>query len=99
MKGKEALTNKILKGPHLTEKAAFLEEKSQYVFKVAKEATKPAIKEAVESFYGVQVKKVNIVKIPSKKRSRGRKQGKKPGYKKAIVFLKKGQRLQISGQK
>ena len=99
MKGNKDLVNKILKAPHLTEKTALLEEKSQYVFKVAKKATKPAIKKAIESFYGVKVRKVNIIKIPPKKRRRGVQEGKRPGYKKAVVFLKKGEKIQPLTQK
>lgn len=87
---------KILLSGYISEKATFLSEKNnQYIFKVAKGANKNQIKKAIESLYGVDVLSVRIVKIPPKQRRRGRVIGLKKGYKKAIVSIKKGQKISI----
>jgi large subunit ribosomal protein L23 len=73
-----------------------LKEKGVYGFRVRPDATKPMIKRAIEELYRVKVKKIGIVKMPSKKIfSRGR-WGKKPGYKKALVYLKKGEKIELA---
>jgi large subunit ribosomal protein L23 len=90
---------RILKEPHITEKATTLAEQGKYVFKVYSQANKNEVKKAVESFYGVKVEKVNMVHTPSKKRRLGRtegwRHGLKKGYKKAIVTLAKGERIEL----
>ncbi len=93
-KGKETpQLYRILKSPHVSEKATDLAEKSKYVFKVFPEANKTEIKKAVKNLYGVDVLSVNIIKIPPKKRRLGKISGFKKGYKKAIIKIKKGQKL------
>lgn len=87
---------KVLTEPHVTEKATELEKSNRYVFKVFKSANKPEITKAVESLYGVEVVNVRIVNIPKKRRRvRRRTEGFKKGYKKAIVRLKEGDRIEI----
>jgi len=87
---------KVLLSPHVTEKATELGEINKYVFKVCPNANKIEIKKGVESLYGVDVAGVNIINIHRKKRRVGRKrQGWKKGYKKAIVEIKKGQKIEI----
>ena len=81
---------KIIRRPIITEKSVKLSKQGKYVFEVAKSATKPEIKKAIEKIYKVKVKKVNIVKVPSKKRGWGKYEGEKRGFKKAIVTLKEG---------
>lgn len=81
--------------PHISEKATYSAENSQYVFKVSPNYNKKEIKKSVEGVYGVDVLSVNIIKIPSKKRRIGRIQGQKKGYIKAIVKIKKGQKIEI----
>jgi len=81
--------------PHITEKATDLTEKNQYVFRVFANTNKIEIKKAVESLYGVNVMRVRIINIPSKKRRVGRTIGKKPGYKKAIVKIAEGQKIEV----
>ncbi len=78
-----------------TEKAQRLLEKNQYVFKVHKDANKIQIKEAIEKIFNVKVKKVRVIKVPPKIRTFRGKTGKKPGYKKAIVTLEKGEKIEI----
>ncbi|MCD5396519.1 MAG: 50S ribosomal protein L23 [Candidatus Pacebacteria bacterium] len=81
--------------PHITEKASYLAEKNQYVFKVSKDANKIEIKKAIGDLFGVEVEKIRIIKVPKKRRRRGRIEGWKKGYKKAIVKIKEGQKIEI----
>jgi large subunit ribosomal protein L23 len=86
---------RILKAPHITEKATKLTEKNQYVFKVFPNANKTEIKKAIESLYGVDVINVKIINIPKKERRLGRITGWRKGYKKAIVRIKEGQKIEV----
>jgi large subunit ribosomal protein L23 len=86
---------RILKTPHITEKATLLAEKNQYVFKVWSEANKTEIKKAIENLYGVDVLGVKIINIPRKRRRLGRISGWRKGYKKAIVRIKEGQKIEV----
>src|SRR3989339_514337 len=86
----------VIKEPHISEKASDLAERNnQYVFEVAGGSNKIEIKKAVEGVYGVKVLSVNIVKIPHKKRRIGKTTGFKKAYTKAIVLLKKGDKIEI----
>ena len=89
------LATSILVKPHISEKASNLTSSNKYIFEVAKKANKPEIKKAVESLYGVNVLSVNIINIPSKRRRLGRISGWRKGYKKAIVEIKEGQKIEI----
>ncbi|MDR0804881.1 MAG: 50S ribosomal protein L23 [Oscillospiraceae bacterium] len=76
----------IIIRPIITEKATAGLEEKKYTFKVRTDANKIEIKQAVEAlFKGVEVESVNTIKIPGKKRVRGRAVGYTPDYKKAIV--------------
>lgn len=86
---------RVLKSPHVTEKATDLVKKNQYVFKVFPEANKIRIKKAIEDLHGVDVVSVKIVNVPSKKRRLGRIAGLRKGYKKAIVKIKEGQKIEV----
>lgn len=86
---------KILKSPHITEKATELAKKNQYVFKVYPQANKNEIKKAIEELYNVDVLDVKIINIPKKRRRLGRISGWRKGYKKAIVKIKEGQKIEI----
>ena len=92
---KEGSAWKILKFPLVTEKSTKLAKDNQYTFVVWKEANKPEIKKAVEQKYNVKVEKVRIIKVPAKRRRVGRTIGWKKGFKKAIVTIKKGQKIDI----
>lgn len=85
----------IIKKPILTEKARVLSKKGQYVFEVEKNANKNEIKKAIEDLYNVEVVNVKVLKIPGKQRTLGRISGWKRGYKKAIVRIKEGQKIEI----
>lgn len=86
---------RILKEPHVSEKATDLTKKDWYAFKVYPEANKVEIKKAVEELYGVDVISVRIINIPKKKRRLGRIEGWRKGYKKAAVRLKAGQKIEV----
>lgn len=85
----------IVQTPHVTEKATLGSEHGQVSFKVAKDATKPQIKQAVEALFKVKVKKVNTSITKGKvKRFRGII-GKRSDFKKAIVTLEEGQMIDV----
>jgi len=96
-KGKEIslLAWQALKSPHITEKATDLVKKNQYVFKVWSGINKTEIKKAIEDLYGIDVTSVKIIKIPPKQRRLGRISGWRSGYKKAIVKIKEGQKIEV----
>lgn len=79
--------------PYITEKATFLGEKNAYVFKVEPEFNKIMVRQAVKKQYNVEPTKVRIINIPGKMVFIRRRQAQKAGYKKAIVFLKKGDKI------
>lgn len=81
--------------PHITEKATSLASQNQYVFVVKTSATKKEIERDVERRYGVHVEKTRIVTVHKKRVRLGRTPGIKKGYKKAIVQIQKGQKIEI----
>ena len=85
----------ILRSPHATEKASAGQERGVYVFRVDRNAGKNMIARAVEARYGVSVDAVRVAHMPSKERRRGRVIGWKPGFKKAMVTIKKGEKIDI----
>ncbi len=76
--------------PLISEKAEKLKAKGIYVFKVPKEANKTEIKKEVERRFKVKVEKVRVVNVKPKPRRWGQIEGKKSGFKKALVKLKEG---------
>ncbi|HXF84086.1 MAG TPA: 50S ribosomal protein L23 [Anaerolineales bacterium] len=88
----------ILRRPLITEKTNRQLGKNQYTFIVADTATRAQVKDAIETFYDVDVVRVNIINAPAKRGRRLRSRRllvRKPGYKKAIVTLAEGQTLPI----
>jgi len=83
----------VLRRPLITEKATLLKEGDKYAFEVAKEATKPQIKEAVEKIFKVEVVKVNVITIPGKTKRMGRREVTSPSWKKAMVSLEPGHKI------
>jgi large subunit ribosomal protein L23 len=81
--------------PWITERSHNLMAENKYVFKVVKNSSKDEVKRAIEGLYKVTVTKVNSINIPAKKRIRGRTVGKKSGFKKAIVTLKQGDKIEL----
>lgn len=88
---------KVLVGPHISEKATVLADgKSQFVFKVATDATKLEIKKAVESLFNVKVAAVNTVSVLGKSKRTARGLGKRNDWKKAYIALQPGQDLDFT---
>ncbi|WP_029006305.1 50S ribosomal protein L23 [Azorhizobium doebereinerae] len=86
----------VIRSPVITEKATAQSEENKVVFNVAKTATKPQIKEAVEKLFDVKVKSVNtLVRKGKVKIFKGRK-GVQSDVKKAVVTLEEGQRIDIT---
>lgn len=86
----------VIRAPVITEKATMASEYNQVVFEVAKTATKPQIKRAIEALFDVKVKAVNTLNRKGKiKRFRGRT-GKLSDTKKAIVTLEEGQSIDVT---
>ena len=98
-KVKKAVENRhydVVLAPHITEKATLLSDHNAVVFKVAKDASKPEIKAAVEALFSVTVTGVNtIVQKGKTKRWRG-KAYRRSDVKKAIVTLAEGQSIDIT---
>ena len=86
----------VILSPVITEKATMASERNQVVFKVARTATKPQIKEAVERLFDVKVKRVNtLVRKGKVKITRG-KRGEQSDIKRAIVTLEEGHRIDVT---
>jgi large subunit ribosomal protein L23 len=86
----------IIKSPVITEKALLAKEltvdgKQLLTFRVDRHATKPEIKNAVESIFQVKVHQVRTLNYMGKMARRGRHEGRKPSWKKAYVTLKAGE--------
>ncbi|HPY85035.1 MAG TPA: 50S ribosomal protein L23 [Ruminococcus flavefaciens] len=77
----------IILKPVITEKSMDGLQEGKYTFKVAKDATKPEIKKAVEKLFGVEVNKVTTMNVNGKKKRMGRYVGTTAAWKKAIVTL------------
>jgi large subunit ribosomal protein L23 len=86
----------ILIAPVITEKATAASEHSKVVFKVARTATKPQIKEAVEKLFDVKVKKVNTLVRKGKTRVFKGRPGVLQDSKRAVVTLEEGHRIDVT---
>lgn len=89
----------VIRRPIITEKSNYQSgELNQYVFEVANDATKGLIKDAVEILFDVDVVKVNVMNVPAKRSRRWRSRRvmiRRSGYKKAIVSLAPGDRIEV----
>ena len=86
----------IIISPNITEKATSLSEFNKVVFRVHKGASKNSIKRSIEKIFKVSVVKINTLNFRSKNKLVKGKKSSKPGYKKAIVTLKKGQSIDLA---
>jgi large subunit ribosomal protein L23 len=85
----------VLRRPLITEKNAVLQVQGKYAFEVAGEANKEQVKQAVEKAFNVTVTQVNVITVPGKgRRMRGRVVI-SPSWKKAVVTLKPGDKIEI----
>jgi len=88
----------VILAPHVSEKSTRVAEKnSQIVFRVRSDATKPAIKAAVEKMFNVQVETVSVINVKGKLKRAGRTPGRRQDWKKAYVRLKPGQDISFAG--
>jgi len=85
----------LIKKPWITEKSSGLGSDGKYVFIVKHEATKPEIKKAIHELYNVDVVSVNVVNRPVKQKRFMNKRGFQEGYRKAIVTVKEGQKIDL----
>ena len=85
----------VLRRPLITEKNTVLQAQGKYAFEVAREANKPQIKQAVEKAFNVKVTAVNVMTVPGKEKRVGRRLVLTQSWKKAIVTLKPGDKIEI----
>jgi large subunit ribosomal protein L23 len=86
----------VIKRPLLTEKSTSISEKqNSYVFEVATCADKTEIRESVEKLFNVKVSSINTMIMHGKMKRVGRHQGRRSKWKKAIVTLNEGQKIQL----
>ena len=86
----------VIVSPVITEKATTVSEHNQVVFKVRPKATKPEIKKAVETLFGVKVKAVNTLNRKGKKKMFRGRPGRQQDIKKAIVTLEEGESIDVT---
>ncbi len=95
-KDKLGVKERVILEPHITEKATRLtDESNQYIFKVVPKANKIQIKNEVEDIYNIDVVSVRTIQIPQSEKGFGRMKGVTKGYKKAIVKIKEGQKIEL----
>lgn len=85
----------ILIKPIITEKTSTMMQENKYTFKVAINANKIEIRQAVESIFNVKVLDVNTIRVLGKIKRMGKTAGKRSDYKKAIVKLAEGQSIEF----
>ena len=85
----------VLRRPLITEKSATLQVENKYAFEVAGGATKNQIKQAVEKGFDVKVTAVNVMTVPGKERRVGRRRILTSPWKKAVVTLKQGDKIEL----
>jgi len=85
----------VLRRPVITEKNTILLEQNKYTFEVASNANKAQIKDAVEKAFKVKVVSVNVMHVPGKMRRAGRGRGMTRSWKKAVVTLEMGNKIEL----
>ena len=85
----------VLRRPLITEKNTILQAQGKYAFEIAREANKTQIKQAVEKAFKVKVLAVNVMTVSGKTRRVGRRQVLTQSWKKAIVTLKPGDKIEL----
>lgn len=85
----------VLRRPVITEKSTELQAQGKYAFEVARGANKPQVKQAVEKAFKVRVTAVNVVTVRGKLRRVGRRQVLTQSWKKAIVTLQPGDKIEL----
>ena len=95
-RNQEARHYDVIVSPVITEKATFASEQNKVVFKVAKNATKPQIKAAVERLFDVKVESVNTLVRKGKNKTFRGMRGRQSDEKKAIVTLAEGHKIDVT---
>ncbi|MBI2868268.1 MAG: 50S ribosomal protein L23 [Chloroflexi bacterium] len=85
----------VLRRPLITEKNTGLQAENKYVFEIAGSANKPLVKQAVEKAFKVTVLSVNVMTVPGKSRRVGRRVVTAGPWKKAVVTLKPGDKIEF----
>jgi large subunit ribosomal protein L23 len=85
----------VIQQPLMTEKGSYLLAEDKYAFRVARGANKIQIKQAVEKAFDVRVTAVNVMNVRGKERRWGRRQAVSPTWKKAIVTLAPGDKIEL----
>lgn len=85
----------VLVAPWVTEKTYTQMAQGKYAFKVAKTATKNQIKKAIEGVYGVKIEKIAVINTHAKAKNYGRYAGQIAGYRKALITLKEGEKIEL----
>ncbi|KFN44318.1 50S ribosomal protein L23 [Arenimonas oryziterrae] len=88
----------VIRAPRVSEKTARIQEINQYVFEVAKEATKGDIKSAVESLFNVKVESVNVLNVKGKSKTFRFRAGRRGDWRKAYVRLAEGQTIDVTAK-
>ena len=92
--GQQSRLMQVLLAPVISEKSTFVADKhNQVAFRVARDATKPEIKAAVELLFKVEVESVQVANVRGKQKRFGKLTGRRKNWKKAYVCLKPGQEI------
>lgn len=87
--------SKVLVRPMVTEKSTLLNERAKYVFEIASGVSKKDVAKAVAKTFNVTVTAVNTMNVRGKSKRFGRRVSKLPDFRKAIVSLKPGDKIQL----
>jgi large subunit ribosomal protein L23 len=97
--GRQSRLMQVLLAPVISEKSTFVADKhNQVAFRVARDATKPEIKAAVEFMFKVQVESVTVTNVRGKGKRFGQMAGRRSHWRKAYVSLKEGQEINFAEQ-
>jgi large subunit ribosomal protein L23 len=88
----------VLVRPHISEKSVAQTDKGRYVFEIRPGTSARRVARAVEETYGVEVKKVNVVKVPAKKIRFRSRFSLRPRHDKAVIILKEGHQIEVLPQ-
>jgi large subunit ribosomal protein L23 len=88
-------SSQVILAPIVSEKSYAASTTGSYTFRVHSDAHKTQIRQAVEELFDVKVARVNVIKVQAKPKRRGRFNGVRPGWKKAVVQLRAGETIEI----
>ena len=87
--------SQVILAPIVSEKSYAASTRGSYTFKVHPDSHKTQIRQAVEELFGVKVERVNVIKVQAKPKRRGAIKGTRQGWKKAVVQLRAGDKIEI----